>query len=1022
MNLRLLILLPALWLLGAGGPAQAEPGPGLDRIPRAAALQAPGELAALLRDALDDYERLLPRATLMPGSDLDDHLAPVSWHWSARVQAFEARCRQDAAACQPLLSEQLKAMDRGLRQAGEAARSEMGAVIVSAMSDLCQLDTASVAFGACQLSRRSHEAAALWGLLDREVQQVHYQQRYQWQRSQHLSWLKSRGEPPSASTLRDLPELPAWLQARHFEATSGLDAARMAWLVTAVQFAGQADAGFPEVAVHHLARLSWRLRHEEAAQAWSGLLDAQGEPRNCVVRHERLRVEIAKLGVTGGDGLALLSAVDALVGSDCPYTQALVELATDRLQARGLGAPERAALAVSINRALAACDASGACHPVRVIRMRQLAALADGTPRGVAAVSAQVRQTLDRPPVLEADLQLAWAAAAVQSTLPSQKADGLALFQRLQQHLLNMASADMDASMAAQADHSRFDALHRTVASVATEQGVPMSFAQLEALRAQTLLRRLRLESLSHALADVRDAAADEAHAKQLEDARQCQAAVAQVEEVRIAGWRLGVLRQASVLCEQVRETAGLQHLQALARRQAYGDDAAKAWAEELGGMGALDQLALRRASPILQGETGSLAPDEAYLSWLQVPGGYVAMLAEPQFDEVLQVAMPHRSRSLFIPVTDAQASAVTLYRELLMSGGAATRGARRVADKMEGADGLRLKGLPVWLLPGGRFVAQASAPAGAARVRSAREVGQAVHALLMAPIGGVGPRTKRLIISPDGPLSFLPFETLWDGERMLLESVDITYVQSLAVREALGRRAQEQRQRKQPLLSVADPDYSGRASDDPTLPAWMAALRWGPLPGTARESSALLQQQAGARALLGQEASRDQLLAMDQRGQLQDIRVLHFATHGLADAARSALVLSTHQGMRGAYLHDTDITRLRLSSDLVLLSACDTGLGRHQSGEGVMGLPYAFMLAGNTNTVMSLWPVDDEGAALFIPEFMRHAKEGMDLVAALNATKRAFASGQRGERMRDPRIWAAFVQYGVPLTLRAGP
>ena len=71
---------------------------------------------------------------------------------------------------------------------------------------------------------------------------------------------------------------------------------------------------------------------------------------------------------------------------------------------------------------------------------------------------------------------------------------------------------------------------------------------------------------------------------------------------------------------------------------------------------------------------------------------------------------------------------------------------------------------------------------------------------------------------------------------------------------------------------------------------------------------------------------------------------------------------------------------------------------------------------------VMSLWPVDDEGAALFIPEFMRHAKEGMDLVAALNATKRAFASGQRGERMRDPRIWAAFVQYGVPLTLRAGP
>jgi CHAT domain-containing protein len=146
---------------------------------------------------------------------------------------------------------------------------------------------------------------------------------------------------------------------------------------------------------------------------------------------------------------------------------------------------------------------------------------------------------------------------------------------------------------------------------------------------------------------------------------------------------------------------------------------------------------------------------------------------------------------------------------------------------------------------------------------------------------------------------------------------------------------------------------------------------------------------------------------------------VLHFATHGYVDDQRSALVLATHEGQQQAYLMDQDISGLELGSDLVLLSACDTALGRQQTGEGVVGLPYAFMLAGNVNTLMSLWPVDDDGTALFVPTFMAKASAGLDLVAALNATKREFAAGAHGERNRDPRIWAAFVQYGVPLRLQ---
>jgi hypothetical protein len=79
-------------------------------------------------------------------------------------------------------------------------------------------------------------------------------------------------------------------------------------------------------------------------------------------------------------------------------------------------------------------------------------------------------------------------------------------------------------------------------------------------------------------------------------------------------------------------------------------------------------------------------------------------------------------------------------------------------------------------------------------------------------------------------------------------------------------------------------------------------------------------------------------------------------------------------------------------------------------------------MLAGNSNTLMTLWPVDDEGAARFIPSFVAKALAGHGLMAALAATKREFASGAHGARLADPRLRAAFVQCGVSMTLPAPP
>ena len=202
-------------------------------------------------------------------------------------------------------------------------------------------------------------------------------------------------------------------------------------------------------------------------------------------------------------------------------------------------------------------------------------------------------------------------------------------------------------------------------------------------------------------------------------------------------------------------------------------------------------------------------------------------------------------------------------------------------------------------------------------------------------------------------------------------------------------------------------------------LPVPLADRANGAYLERADANAALLRLFPGGQQRLGAQASRKQLDALQRSGKLKQYRILHFATHGYVDDARSALVLSMADGPDQGYLQDTDVLDLQLNTDLVLLSACDTGIGRNVSGEGVMGLPYAFMLAGNSNTLMSLWPVDDKGTAAFMTAFMVKVRGGADLLAALNQTKREFAQGIQGKAFSDPLIWAAFVQYGIGITLR---
>ena len=95
-------------------------------------------------------------------------------------------------------------------------------------------------------------------------------------------------------------------------------------------------------------------------------------------------------------------------------------------------------------------------------------------------------------------------------------------------------------------------------------------------------------------------------------------------------------------------------------------------------------------------------------------------------------------------------------------------------------------------------------------------------------------------------------------------------------------------------------------------------------------------------------------------------------------------------------------------------MSACETGLGKVVIGEGIQGLPYALYVAGNRDTLLSLWQVSDGGTAEFMKRFWEKVKAGQNHAQALTQTKREFQRGDAGHGYVDSYYWAPFVLYGV--------
>jgi CHAT domain-containing protein len=320
---------------------------------------------------------------------------------------------------------------------------------------------------------------------------------------------------------------------------------------------------------------------------------------------------------------------------------------------------------------------------------------------------------------------------------------------------------------------------------------------------------------------------------------------------------------------------------------------------------------------------------------------------------------------------------------------------------------------------------------------------------MLLSPVAGqLG--NKRLVIVSDGALQYVPFaalpapDTSGNSDRPvpLIVKHEIVNLPSASTLAVLRQETQGRSPATKTIAVLADPVFSkddervkntvgansrqGKQTERSQNLANMGSralersaralgVAFNRLPFTRQEADRILslvpaeqEQQA-----LDFAASR----AFATSPQLSDYRIVHFATHGILNSQNpelSGIVLSlvNEQGMpENGFLRLPDIFNLNLSADLVVLSACETGLGQEVKGEGLVGLTRGFMYAGAPRVLVSLWSVDDEATSELMSRFYKKMlQDGQKPAAALRAAQIEML---QDARWQEPYYWAAFTLQG---------
>ena len=310
--------------------------------------------------------------------------------------------------------------------------------------------------------------------------------------------------------------------------------------------------------------------------------------------------------------------------------------------------------------------------------------------------------------------------------------------------------------------------------------------------------------------------------------------------------------------------------------------------------------------------------------------------------------------------------------------------------------------------------------PTGEAALTNYRDLSKRLHSALLAPLLSRTGGADRLVIVPDGILFYLPFETLLSPrDRFVVEDYMVSYVPSASAAGSLRREVRPGGSRRLELLAFGDPTFE-RTVNAPAAELVRSAMeskgwKFAPLPNTRTEVNgiAALYPARASVVHLGKNASENNLKDDD----LSRYKRIHFATHAVLDEEnplRSGIVLSL-PGAKGedGILQPREIMDLDIRANLVVLSACETALGKTVRGEGMVGLTRAFFYAGVPLLVVSQWKVSDIGTAELMKSFYRQMQQGKDASRALRDAKiEMMHSG--GASYAHPYYWAPFILAGM--------
>lgn len=339
-----------------------------------------------------------------------------------------------------------------------------------------------------------------------------------------------------------------------------------------------------------------------------------------------------------------------------------------------------------------------------------------------------------------------------------------------------------------------------------------------------------------------------------------------------------------------------------------------------------------------------------------------------------------------------------------------------------------------------------------ALRNNLSKEIYQILFEPIISKISKRQGQIKRLVIIPDGVINYLPIALLKNSQgNFLLKEYRISFVHSAIVWQMLSKNYRKEQ--RLPLFAMGNAVYNkghkeaiskkpGRirkifALKRPGNLRKLKPAHINNLPGTREELEIISKiayphgKNAKANSFSGIRANEDIIFQFNESGALRKYRILHFAAHGLFVDKKpelNAIILSIPGIIkeykkeeyknykkkfgdlkRDGFLRLGEVKTLNLNADLVVLSACETSIGDERPGEGMVGLPQAFLISGSKTVIASLWPVDDEATSILMEELYKNIlQKEMDPVSALREAQLSLA-----EEFTDPYFWGAFIIFG---------